>query len=213
MRLGYINPLEGTMSADLQFLEEWIPERMDPGTVFVLENQEKLGQAQNPFVAVMSCPRCGTLGLDYAPSTVRRGDDDLRRRRLFGRVPAGRREYLLPQVFNKSYQSLYRPGKECQVSAESTLVEAVAVSPPEEAGRELRVMRPFFSYDNEGHVLPSPDGEIGRRSGLKIRRPQGRGGSSPPLGTIENKALRLNSSPKLLIPTARHWESNWTTCY
>jgi hypothetical protein len=51
------------MSADLQFLEEWIPERMDPGTVFVLENQAKLGQAQNPYVAVMSCPRCGTMGL------------------------------------------------------------------------------------------------------------------------------------------------------
>ena len=51
------------MSADLQFMEEWIPERMDPGTVFMLENQAKLGQAQNPFVAVMSCPRCGTLGL------------------------------------------------------------------------------------------------------------------------------------------------------
>jgi hypothetical protein len=32
-------------------------------------------------------------------------------------------------------------------------------------------------------VAPSPDGEIGRRSGLKIRRPQGRGGSSPPPGT------------------------------
>jgi hypothetical protein len=62
-RLGYINPMEGTMSADLQFMEEWIPERMDPGTVFVLENQAKLGHAQNPFVAVMSCPRCGTLGL------------------------------------------------------------------------------------------------------------------------------------------------------
>jgi hypothetical protein len=55
--------MEGTMSTDLQFLEEWIPERMDPGTVFVLENQAKLGQSQNPFVAVMSCPRCGTLGL------------------------------------------------------------------------------------------------------------------------------------------------------
>jgi hypothetical protein len=51
------------MSADLQFLEEWIPERMDPGTVFVLEDQAKLGQAQNPYVAVMACPRCGTLGL------------------------------------------------------------------------------------------------------------------------------------------------------
>jgi hypothetical protein len=62
-RFGYINSLEGTMSADLQFLEEWIPERMDPGTVFVLENQGKLGHADNPFVAVMSCPRCGTMGL------------------------------------------------------------------------------------------------------------------------------------------------------
>jgi hypothetical protein len=55
--------MEGTMSADLQFMEEWIPEKMDPGTVFMLENQSKLGQAQNPYVAVMSCPRCGTLGL------------------------------------------------------------------------------------------------------------------------------------------------------
>lgn len=51
------------MSADLQFLEEWIPERMDPGTVFVLENQTLLGHAQNPYVAVMSCPECGTMGL------------------------------------------------------------------------------------------------------------------------------------------------------
>ena len=61
--LGYLNPSEGRMSTDLQFLEEWIPERMDPGTVFVLENQAKLGHAQNPYVAVMSCPRCGTMGL------------------------------------------------------------------------------------------------------------------------------------------------------
>ncbi len=51
------------MSADLQFLEEWIPESMDPGTIFVLENQAKLGSAPTPFVAVMSCPRCGTMGL------------------------------------------------------------------------------------------------------------------------------------------------------
>lgn len=51
------------MSTDLQFLEEWIPERMDPGTVFLLENQTKLGQSNNPYVAVMSCPKCGTMGL------------------------------------------------------------------------------------------------------------------------------------------------------
>ena len=50
------------MSADLQYLEEWIPERMDPGTVFLLQNQAKLGHAQNPYVAVMSCPRCATIG-------------------------------------------------------------------------------------------------------------------------------------------------------
>ncbi len=36
------------MSTDLQFLEEWMPEKMDPGTVFLLENQAKLGHAQNP---------------------------------------------------------------------------------------------------------------------------------------------------------------------
>lgn len=51
------------MSADFQFLEEWIPESMDPGTIFVLENQVKMGEAQNPYVAVMSCPRCGCMGL------------------------------------------------------------------------------------------------------------------------------------------------------
>jgi hypothetical protein len=34
-----------------------------------------------------------------------------------------------------------------------------------------------------------PDGEIGRRSGLKIRRPQGCGGSSPPPGTNKIKDL------------------------
>ena len=51
------------MNADLQFLEEWIPEQMAPGTVFVLENQTKLGNDENPYVAVMACPRCGTMGL------------------------------------------------------------------------------------------------------------------------------------------------------
>jgi hypothetical protein len=61
--LRYVKFPEGRMSTDLQFLEEWIPEKMDPGTVFLLENQSKLGHAQNPYIAVMSCPRCGTMGL------------------------------------------------------------------------------------------------------------------------------------------------------
>ncbi len=76
------------MLTDMQFLEEWIPEKMDPGTVFVLENQSKLGHAQNPYVAVMSCPRCGTMGLITKRQLMRGGDYDLRRRRVLGGVPA-----------------------------------------------------------------------------------------------------------------------------
>jgi hypothetical protein len=59
------------MSTNLQYLEEWIPESMDPGTIFMLENQTKPEGAQSPFVAVMSCPRCGSMGL-------------ITRRQLFG---------------------------------------------------------------------------------------------------------------------------------
>jgi hypothetical protein len=62
------------MSADLQFMEEWIPEKMAPGTVFVLENQSNPGHSLYPFVAVMSCPRCATIGL-------------ITRRQLYGDEP------------------------------------------------------------------------------------------------------------------------------
>jgi hypothetical protein len=51
------------MNGALQYIEEWIPERMSPGTIFVLENQSNIGPSQNPYVAVMSCPLCGTMGL------------------------------------------------------------------------------------------------------------------------------------------------------
>src|ERR1700677_4849333 len=43
------------------------------------------------------------------------------------------------------------------------------------------------STQEQGSRTHCPDGEIGRRSGLKIRRPQGRGGSSPPPGTSKIK--------------------------
>jgi hypothetical protein len=49
------------MAAALQLLNEWIPDSMDPGTIFVLEHQEPVGQSTNPIVAVMSCPRCGNM--------------------------------------------------------------------------------------------------------------------------------------------------------
>jgi hypothetical protein len=49
--------------AELQMLEEWIPEQMEPGTLFVLENAGAMGESTNPYWAVLSCPVCGALGL------------------------------------------------------------------------------------------------------------------------------------------------------
>jgi len=49
--------------AEINFLNEWIPEQMGPGTVFVLENAGEIGEASDPYWAVLSCPSCGTLGL------------------------------------------------------------------------------------------------------------------------------------------------------
>lgn len=51
------------MLPELQLLEEWIPEQMEPGTLFVLENAGTMGDAKNPYWAVLACPVCGALGL------------------------------------------------------------------------------------------------------------------------------------------------------
>jgi len=51
------------MVAELDVLSEWIPEQMSPGTIFVLENAGKVGEREDPYWAVLSCPECGTLGL------------------------------------------------------------------------------------------------------------------------------------------------------
>jgi hypothetical protein len=51
------------MVAELDILNEWIPEEMHPGTLFMLENAGDLGDAEDPYWAVLACPCCGTLGL------------------------------------------------------------------------------------------------------------------------------------------------------
>ncbi len=51
------------MIAELNFLDVWIPEQMEPGTLFMLEQAGELGRAEDPFWAVLSCPVCGSLGL------------------------------------------------------------------------------------------------------------------------------------------------------
>jgi hypothetical protein len=48
---------------ELNVLSEWIPEQMEPGTLFVLENAGEVGENDDPYWAVLSCPACGTLGL------------------------------------------------------------------------------------------------------------------------------------------------------
>ncbi len=51
------------MIGELSIISEWIPEQMEPGTVFVLENAGEVGEREDPYWAVLSCPSCGTLGL------------------------------------------------------------------------------------------------------------------------------------------------------
>lgn len=51
------------MIAELDLIDVWIPEQMQPGTIFMLEGMTDLGSAENPFLAVLACPACGALGL------------------------------------------------------------------------------------------------------------------------------------------------------
>jgi hypothetical protein len=51
------------MVAELNLLEVWIPEQMQPGTLFLLEQAGELGKPENPYWAVLACPSCGSLGL------------------------------------------------------------------------------------------------------------------------------------------------------
>jgi hypothetical protein len=54
---------EASMIAEIDLLDVWIPEQMQPGTIFLLEHAGELGKAENPYWAVLACPSCGSLGL------------------------------------------------------------------------------------------------------------------------------------------------------
>lgn len=51
------------MVAELNVLEVWIPELMQPGTLFLLEDASQPEASDNPYWAVLACPACGSLGL------------------------------------------------------------------------------------------------------------------------------------------------------
>ncbi len=42
------------MIGELDFLVEWIPEQMAPGTLFVLENAGEVGEKEDPYWAVLA---------------------------------------------------------------------------------------------------------------------------------------------------------------
>lgn len=51
------------MAAELDLIDVWLPEQMQPGTLFLLERAGDLGKVENPYWAVLACPSCGSLGL------------------------------------------------------------------------------------------------------------------------------------------------------
>jgi len=51
------------MVSEIDVIPEWVPEEMGPGAVFILENAGEVGDADDPYWAVLACPECGTLGL------------------------------------------------------------------------------------------------------------------------------------------------------
>ena len=74
------------MVAELNIVTEWLPEQMEPGTIFVLENAGEVGDQEDPYWAVLSCPECGTLGLITRQADARRSAGDLRIKHLPGTV-------------------------------------------------------------------------------------------------------------------------------
>src|SRR5258708_24413195 len=60
-----VQDLEVIMVAELNILTEWIPEQMEPGTVFILENAGEVGNQEDPYLAVLACSQCGSPGLFY----------------------------------------------------------------------------------------------------------------------------------------------------
>ena len=79
------------MIGELSILSEWIPEQMEPGTIFVLENAGEVGEKDDPYWAVLACPTCGQLGLVTRKQIGGSAAGHLRLRALLGAVLHPRR--------------------------------------------------------------------------------------------------------------------------
>ena len=86
------------MVGELDMLNEWIPEQMQPGTVFVLENAGEIGEKEDPYWAVLACPSCGMLGLITRTPDQRLRARDLRLRKMFRAILHPRERSRRPQT-------------------------------------------------------------------------------------------------------------------
>lgn len=62
------------MLTEVHLLEEWIPEQMSPGTLFVMEHTDAVDGAGRPYCAILACPACGCGSLQKS-----RSDEEERR--------------------------------------------------------------------------------------------------------------------------------------
>ena len=71
------------MVAELNVLNEWIPEQMQPGTIFVLENAGRVGEKEDPYWAVLVLSRLRHPRPDHAQTACRPAARNLRLRPVF----------------------------------------------------------------------------------------------------------------------------------
>ena len=87
------------MVGELDILNEWIPEQMQPGTVFVLENAGEVGEKEDPYWAVLSLPILRHARPDHAPPNQRPDPGHLRLGTLLRAVLHPRSRSSSPQAF------------------------------------------------------------------------------------------------------------------
>ena len=97
------------MIGELSILSEWIPEQMEPGTIFVLENAGEVGETDDPYWAVLSCPTCGQLGLVTRKQVGGLVARNLRLSVLLGAIFHPRRSRSCPVNRTEAVSKLWRP--------------------------------------------------------------------------------------------------------
>ena len=86
------------MIGELSILSEWIPEQMEPGTIFVLENAGEVGETEDPYWAVLVVSDLRATGTGHAQTGRRPDAGDLRLGALLGTILHSRRADHAPQT-------------------------------------------------------------------------------------------------------------------